>query len=161
MKESVNIGVIGAGELGSVCCEVIERLVEKANLLAVADIIEKRAKEVASKLDIDWYTDYKKLLERDDIEAVFIITPHYLHAEQTIDAAKAGKHVLCAKPIAETLKKADKMIEAARKAGIILGVEHFMRGNLVWLILVTIFSVLLNIGRGARGEVSYLKLEEE
>lgn len=126
MQKPVGIGVIGTGDLGNVYSECLNRL-EKARLIAVADIIKERAKRLASSFNIDWYADYRKLLERDDIEAVFIVTPPNLHAEQAIASAEAGKHVLITKPIADTLKNADMMIKASRETNVIMTVAHFMR----------------------------------
>jgi predicted dehydrogenase len=91
----------------------------EAKLVAVCDINEERAKAMAKKYDAEaWYTDYIKLLKRDDIDAVSICTPNFLHCEQTVAAAKHGKHVLVEKPMAVTIEECDKMIEACEKANV-------------------------------------------
>ena len=73
------------------------------------------------------YTDYRRLLERNDIGMVDICLPSYLHAEVATAAAEAGKHVLCEKPIAHRLEAAKAMIGAVRKAGIKLMIGHVRR----------------------------------
>src|SRR5881398_3064129 len=66
------------------------------------------------------YTDYGELLRDPDVEMVSITAPNRLHAQITIDAARAGKHVVCEKPLCLTLEEADVMIDACRKAGVLL-----------------------------------------
>ncbi|NLN26946.1 MAG: Gfo/Idh/MocA family oxidoreductase, partial [Firmicutes bacterium] len=88
---------------------------EQTELVAVADIKEDRARAFAEKYEADAYTDWTKMLERDDIDAIQICTPHHLHAEMTIAAANAGKHVLTEKPMAISVADADAMIEAAKR----------------------------------------------
>ena len=67
------------------------------------------------------------MLERDDVDLVDICTPEFLHAEQTIAAAAAGKHVHCEKPMAASVAEADAMIDACRRAGVRLMVGHSRR----------------------------------
>ncbi len=66
----------------------------------------------------EYSTDWRETIRRDDIDIVDISTPNRLHPEIAIEAAKAGKHILCEKPLANTVKEAEKMLEAAEKAGI-------------------------------------------
>src|SRR5207249_4812481 len=66
------------------------------------------------------HTDYRELLRDPQVELISITAPNRLHAQITIDAAKAGKHVVCEKPLRLTLEEADAMIEACRKAGVLL-----------------------------------------
>jgi len=94
-------------------------MIPEAELKAVCDIDEHRAKEIAAEYHVDWYTDYHDILERKDIEAVTIVTPNYLHAPMAIEAAKAGKHVAVEKPLCINLKEADEMIKAVKKAGVL------------------------------------------
>ncbi|MFX1297882.1 MAG: Gfo/Idh/MocA family protein [Promethearchaeota archaeon] len=118
--DKIGIGIIGAGAVGY---EHIQnyKTSEYADVLAVVTRTEAHAKQAAEKFGIEsWYTDYKELLKRDDIVAVSICTPNYLHAQQVIDASKAGKHIICEKPLATTLEELDKMIQAAREANVFL-----------------------------------------
>ena len=72
-------------------------------------------------------TSFEEMLARDDIECVILATPNTIHAEHTIQAAEAGKHVLVEKPIANTLADARRMIEACKAAGVVLSVSHSQR----------------------------------
>jgi predicted dehydrogenase len=73
------------------------------------------------------YTDYRKVLEDDDINLVELVVPHHLHADMAVEACRAGKHVSVQKPMARTLEEADRMIAAARTAGVVLRVyENFV-----------------------------------
>lgn len=113
--ERLNVGVIGLGEIGALHCEALIQL-PQARLLAVADIDETRAKQVAGQTGAQAYQDYKELLARADINAVIIATPDHLHKEPCIHAAKANKHILVEKPLAMTLEDSKTIIEAAEKA---------------------------------------------
>lgn len=70
------------------------------------------------------YADYRDALARDDIDAVVICSPNVDHCRMTLDAARAGKHVLCEKPLALTLAEADEMIRVCREAGVFLGTAY-------------------------------------
>jgi predicted dehydrogenase len=74
-----------------------------------------------------FYTDYREILEKEDIDMVDIATPNYLHAPIAVSAAEAGKHILIQKPMATTLEECDRIINAARKAGVKLSVIHTLR----------------------------------
>jgi UDP-N-acetyl-2-amino-2-deoxyglucuronate dehydrogenase len=94
-----------------------------AQLIAITSQREEHAKEFASKWNLRlWYTDYLKMLEEADLDAVIISTPHYLHYTMVMNAIKMSKHVLVDKPMAINLKEADEMINEARKKGVKLGV---------------------------------------
>jgi 1,5-anhydro-D-fructose reductase (1,5-anhydro-D-mannitol-forming) len=73
------------------------------------------------------YTSLDELLADPDLDAVYISTTNDLHAEQTIRAARAGKHVLCEKPLSVTVEDGRRMIEACAEAGVVLGTNHHLR----------------------------------
>ena len=82
-----------------------------------------RAKKVGEEVGAEIVTlNYRDLIDNPEIEAVSIVTPTYLHAKMTIEAAEAGKHILCEKPMAITVKDCEAMISAAKKAGVLLAV---------------------------------------
>jgi len=115
----VRVGVIGAGAVADITHLPAYHEMPEAELIAVCDIDEERAKLMAKKYDAEaWYTDYLQLLQRADIDAVSICTPNYLHCDQTVAAAQHGKHVLVEKPMATTLEECDKMIDACKKANV-------------------------------------------
>lgn len=128
VNEMIRVGLIGCGGISRAHADGWNSVKEKAKVVATADLIPERAKERANQLGAEeFYTDYEPLLEREDIDAVDICLPHYLHAEATIKAAERGKHVLIEKPMARNLKEAKEMVQACEKNKVILMVGHCMR----------------------------------
>ena len=114
----VRCAVIGCGVIGPVHGAVLSAL-DTAELVACCDIIPERAQAFAERFGVpDWYTDASKIFERDDIDSVSICTPHYLHVPMTVDAARAGKHVMTEKPMAMNSQEATDAIMACREAGV-------------------------------------------
>ncbi|TXT66612.1 MAG: Oxidoreductase domain-containing protein [Promethearchaeota archaeon] len=89
----------------------------KIKFVSAYDIDERKLKRVSRIYDMEYYTDYDMFLE-SDIDAVLIMVPHYLHEQLVVKAAEAGKHVLCEKPMANTLEECDAMIQATQAAGV-------------------------------------------
>jgi predicted dehydrogenase len=113
-NQKLNIAVLGTGRIGKRHIEHIDRM---AKLVAVCDIKEELAKEVSVKYGCNWYNNIDQLLERElSVDLIGICTPNGLHAEHTIKCLKAGKHVLCEKPMAITVKDCEQMISEAEKA---------------------------------------------
>ncbi|HRR91968.1 MAG TPA: Gfo/Idh/MocA family oxidoreductase [bacterium] len=110
----LNFAIIGCGVIAPNHAEGIVNT-PSARLVAVADIVEEKAVKFAQKYNCDWYTDYKKMLDRPDIDVVNICTPSGLHPEMAIEAMKRGKHVITEKPMAITLEQADAMISASKE----------------------------------------------
>ena len=107
-----NIALIGCGRISKNHFESINQLSNDLKLVAVCDIIEERARAAGEKYGVDWYTDYDKMLERDDIDIISICTPSGLHPEHGIKAAQKGIHVISEKPMAISLAGADALIKA-------------------------------------------------
>jgi predicted dehydrogenase len=106
----------------------LSRLDAVARLAHLCDVRSEVAESTARKHGVDqWTADYHELLADPSLDAVIITTPEFLHAEQTIAALEAGKHVLCEKPIAATLGEADAMIAAAERTGLLLMIGHSRR----------------------------------
>lgn len=121
MNKKVRFGIIGCGVIGPAHAESIKKL-DNAELVAVCDIIEDRAKKMAEKFGVkNYYINYHDLLNRDDIDVVSVCVPSGLHGDITIDAAKAGKNVLCEKPLDINKEKMTAMIKACRDNGVKLG----------------------------------------
>lgn len=113
----VRIGVIGVGIIGKNHIDEYAQI-PGAKVVAVADIDEAEARRVAEKYGIPHvYNDFRRLLERDDIEAVDVCLHNNLHAPVTIEALKAGKHVYCEKPIAGSYADGRAMVETAKNVG--------------------------------------------
>ncbi len=121
-------GLIGAGDI--VRKRVAPALVnlDNCDFISVTrareELTEKFAKEFAVK---KWFRDWHDLIIDDEIDAVYIATPVYLHAQQTIAAVEAGKHVLCEKPMAMNIDECSKMIAAAKSNGVKLGIAYYRR----------------------------------
>jgi predicted dehydrogenase len=93
----------------------------QANLVAIADVNEKALSKQAKKHGVpSTYTDYRKMLEDPNVQAVVVSVPTQHHAPIAIAALEAGKHVLCEMPLAPTLAEVDRMLAAAQTAGVIL-----------------------------------------
>jgi myo-inositol 2-dehydrogenase/D-chiro-inositol 1-dehydrogenase len=128
-RAPLGIGVIGCGTIAnSAHLPAIRRLHDRLRLVAVADVREEQAARAAREYGAEaYYTDYRQLLARPDIAIVDVCTPEFLHGEQVAAAAAAGKHILCEKPMADSLAAADAMLDAARRAGVKFMVGHSRR----------------------------------
>ena len=112
-------GIIGAGVIGPTHAQAIRDLSGRAEVTAVADIDESRAADLAKKFGaVAVYKDYRELLKNKDIDVVNVCDPSGLHGQVVKDAAKAGKHIVCEKPIEITLPKIDEMVKACKDANI-------------------------------------------
>ncbi|MBU4510681.1 inositol 2-dehydrogenase [bacterium] len=121
--EKVNIGIIGVGRIGRLHARNLKYQIPGSKVLAVADIFKKSARETASQLEISIAEkDYRVLLENKDIDAVVICSSTDTHAQIISEAAQAGKHIFCEKPIALDVEKIDQAIAAVKKAGVKLQV---------------------------------------
>ena len=120
----LNVGLIGAGFMGQMHANVYANIPE-AQLVAVADQDEAKAREIAP--DVVVYGTAEEMLKTELLNIVDVCLPTYMHAEYTVKAAEAGAHVLCEKPMAMTLDEADRMIEAAEKAGVTFMIAHCIR----------------------------------
>lgn len=119
----INIAVIGTGRIGRIHARNLKFQIPGAKLLAVADVVAESAQTVADELEIPvCESDYHRLLARDDIQAVVICSSTDTHARIMIEAAMAGKHIFCEKPIALEMGKIDEALAAVRKAGVKLQV---------------------------------------
>ncbi len=114
----LGVGVLGVGEMGKRHAENLRRLVPEARLVAIADASAERARVVAEELEIEnWYSSLDAMLERKDLDAVLIATPDKFHAQAVEAAVRAGKDVLCEKPLALNLADARAAIDAAAQSG--------------------------------------------
>ncbi len=101
---------------------------EEAQVVGLVGRDQAKARALAEEFSVPKvYSDWWELVADDEIEAVGVTTPNYLHAKMTIAAARAGKHVLVEKPMATTMQEADEMVSAAEKAGVVLMVEQIHR----------------------------------
>ena len=122
------VGLIGAGSIARGAHLPGFLANSDVQVVAVADPVEGRATELANEASIELaFTDFRELLNREDIDAVSIATPPVAHAETTIAALEAGKHVFCEKPMAMNSVEAIAMEQAALKANRVLAIDFQTR----------------------------------
>ena len=117
---SIGYGIIGCGNIGPVHAAAIAA-VRGAKLVAVSDVVEASAKRLAGQYGAAAYTDYRALLDRKDVQAVCLCVPSGMRMDMSLVCAAAGKHILSEKPLEVTTKRADRIIAAVDKAGVMLG----------------------------------------
>ncbi|WP_018132136.1 Gfo/Idh/MocA family protein [Effusibacillus pohliae] len=136
MADTLRIGLIGAGGIARQrhlpgCAALPE-----TEIVAVFDAVEATARQAASDFHIPVvHTDYRQMLEQNDIDAVIITTPNAYHAPIAIDAMQAGKHVLCEKPMAASLQEAKAMVRVQRETGctLMIALNNRFRSDSQWI----------------------------
>jgi predicted dehydrogenase len=131
MSKTIGVAVIGCGGIAQgVHLPTYQKLRDegKVKIIAVCDANEETAKAAAEKFDVPhMFTDYKKMLEMDEVDAVDVCTPNFLHKQPVLDAFAAGKHVSVEKPIALNAIEGAEMVAAGHRAGKKLQVSLGMR----------------------------------
>lgn len=150
----LKVGIIGCGGIakGKHIPSLLKQ--SQAEIVALCDIVEDRlteAKDMIGRDDIPTYTDYKELLEDKSIDVVHVCTPNKSHAEISIAAMEAGKHVLCEKPMAISSAEAKDMVEAAKRTGkkLTIGYDNRQRPDSTYLKQIC--------ERGDLGEIYFAK----
>lgn len=128
MSESIRLALVGCGRIAGTHFDAIAK-VDGIDVVAVCDVVESRAREAGERLGVTWYVDYAKMLREAESDAVVIATPSGLHPAHGIAAARAGKHVICEKPMATSLAGADELVRACDDAGVQLFVIKQNRLN--------------------------------
>jgi UDP-N-acetyl-2-amino-2-deoxyglucuronate dehydrogenase len=126
--KKIGFAVIGCGAIGKRHVAVIDSE-ENAELVAICDIDEKKCSQLSKDYGVKYYTDYTEMLSLPGVDIVSIATPHGLHCEMTVAAAKAGKNILVEKPMALTIADCNSMIEAAKENNVKLFVVKQNRFN--------------------------------
>ncbi len=129
MSERLRIGIVGCGGIANGKHLPSLKAINRADIVAFCDLIPERAEKACAEYGAEGaktYTDYHKLLEDKTIDVVYVLTPNRMHAQVSIDALNAGKHVMCEKPMAKTAADARAMVEAAKKSGkkLTIGYQH-------------------------------------
>ncbi|BCX02309.1 MAG: dehydrogenase [Candidatus Roseilinea sp.] len=121
--------LIGAGLFGERHAQAYSRH-HAVDFVSVCDLNADRAQAIAAKYGARrWTTDYREVLANPNVRAVSVATPDHLHREVAVACAKAGKHLLVEKPLATTVEDAEAIVEAARRAGVMLMVDFHNRVN--------------------------------
>jgi len=146
VSDHITLGIIGVGNMGSGHVRGFSGMPD-VSVAAIADTCLPRAEEqvkwlhenerVRDGAKVDAYQDYRKILERDDIDAVIIATPDHSHALITIQAAQTGKHIFCQKPLSHCVWEGRQMVNAVKKAGIVFQTGSQQRSSVVSNIGIT------------------------
>jgi predicted dehydrogenase len=122
----VGWGLIGCGDIARKRVAPALRDSENCELVAVSRADAARAEAFAREFGAKrWHASPHDLIEDPEVEAVYVATPVHLHAQQTVAALEAGKHVLCEKPMALSVEECEAMNAAARANGVRLGVAYY------------------------------------
>lgn len=127
MAREVKIGIIGCGGIANGKHMPSLKNVKNAKMVAFCDIIEERAKKAAAEYGeagARVYTDYKEMIEKEDLEVVHVCTPNKSHAPISVYAMEHDCHVMCEKPMAKTYADAKAMLEAHKKTGKLLTIGY-------------------------------------
>jgi predicted dehydrogenase len=134
----IRYGFVGLGGMGNGHLSIIKGLTQNENveIAAVCDVFEKRRREAQVKSEVpesQAFGDYRRLLERKDIDVVVIATPDHWHAQIALDALDAGKHIYLEKPMTRTLDEAFKVYDMAKKTGRLVQVGSHGCSDPKWL----------------------------
>jgi predicted dehydrogenase len=155
MDKKLRIGIVGCGGIANgKHMPSLKILSKEVEMVAFCDLIEERAQKAAAEYGAEGakvYNDYHQLLADKTIDVVHVLTPNRSHAEVSIAALEAGKHVMCEKPMAKSAADARAMVEAAKKSGkkLTIGYQHRHKPASTYLKQV--------IGRGDLGDIYYAK----
>ena len=119
--ERLRTALVGCGKVGQIHAQALA-LIPESEFVAACDVDLPRATSFATRFGVKPFSDVPRMLDECGVQAVCIATPHPLHAEPAIEAARAGVHVLVEKPLAASLSDCDAMLAAARASGTQLGV---------------------------------------
>ena len=122
----IKVGVVGTGFIGPAHIEALRRL-PNVEVAALCEVTAELAKEKADALGIPRSYTFDELLKQEDIQAIHICTPNFLHYNQSKAALLAGKHVICEKPLAKDLAEAEELVELAAKSGLVNAVHFNLR----------------------------------
>ena len=158
MNKKVKLALIGAGGISSAHAGGILKHQDKIECVALCDVsadnLEARAQQLGNSPAR--FSDWKKMLAEmgPGIDAVDICLPHHLHAPAIFDAAAAGKHILCEKPMCINLEEADRIVAAVKKAGIVYMSAHNQ------LFTPAVQEIKRMIDAGAIGKVRWVRSQD-
>lgn len=120
---NIRLGVVGVGRIGQMHVENVNKLIDGMEVVAIADPLVNKITDWVDKQDVKYvYENYEDLVANPDVDAVLIACSTNLHRDVCVAAAKAGKHVICEKPLDTSIAKCEEMIKACDDAGVKLQV---------------------------------------
>lgn len=158
--EKLRIGVIGCGRI-SVMHFVSAKAIEDAELVACCDIKPERADEAAKKYGAKAYYSYEEMIDSEQLDAVHICLPHYLHSKAAIYAFEHGVNVLTEKPMDIDLESAERAVAVAKEKGLLFGVIFQCRyNNAAQLVKKTVQSGKLGKIISARSTLTWSRSDD-
>jgi len=149
MKRKINIGMIGTKFMGKAHSHALKDVsmffdLDVEPVMKTLCGTSPETESIAQKYGWqNWTTDWREVIEDPEIHAVSILTPGFLHREMTVAAAEKGKHIICEKPLANSLEETREMLEAVQKTGII----HMTNFNYRRVPAVNLAKKLVDEGR--------------
>lgn len=123
LQEKIRVGIVGLGAIGDRLGKGFFKHPE-TDIVAVCDVLEELAKQKANEFQAKyWYTDYMELIHNQNVDLVYVAVPPLYHHPIVLAAAKARKHILCEKPLANSIAEAESMLEAVTDAGVVHGMN--------------------------------------
>lgn len=125
--DKIRFGIIGTGTIAALHAKAIAQI-DNAKLVAVFDTVAEKCREFGEKYNARVFTDFNEFLAYPELDAVTVATPTGLHGDVAIPAARAGKHILCEKPLDVNLEKTDAIINECEKNNVLLSAvfqSHF------------------------------------
>ncbi len=154
--DKIRVGIIGCGGIANGKHLPSLSKLPDVELSAFCDILPERAQAAADAYgtsDAKVFTDYRQLLELQDITVVHVLTPNVSHAEISIAAMEAGKHVMCEKPMAKTAAQARAMLEAHKRTGKLLSIGYNGRSDAANMAAREL------VEQGALGDIYYTRAQ--
>lgn len=135
MSKKIKVGIIGTGNRGTMSFG--KGLLQRPNEVAITAMCDKNPLRIKGSksilgIDVEEFNDHETLLQKADCDTVIVTTPDFTHEEVTIDCLRAGKNVLCEKPMAISTAQCDRMIKAERESGKMLMIAFNMRHHAVF-----------------------------
>ena len=154
MPRKIRIGIIGCGGIAKATHIPSYLKIPEVEVVACADVVKEKAIKVSKTFNIPhWYTDYKKMLEEENLDGVSVCTPNAFHKEHTIESIRAGANVLVEKPMATSIKDAVEMVKAAKKYNkvLVVGFQNRFHPRTLFLKKIT--------KSGELGEIYYARVK--
>ncbi len=153
-QRAIRVAQIGVGKNGAAFTRAY-KTTAPMNLVAICDVNESRARTVAAEHGVDRvYTNFREMLDREQLDLVSVHTPDHLHVEPAVEALNRGKHLFCEKPLGNNLDDCRRIVEAYRrvaKQGVKAMCGHVLRFNPVFV------EVKRRIDAGELGKLFYLE----